>query len=306
MDRFDDLVVFIEVVDSGSLTAAGEHLGLSPSAVSRRISQFEERLGTSLFSRTTRRIALTEVGAAFCHRARTILAALDEAERSVGELGDEPRGTLRVMAPVHFGQKHVSLALPAFLARYPKVALDVQFHARPVTSSENAFDVAIRADRLTESTLIARRLAPLRFCLLGSPDYLEKRGTPRVPSDLDRHECLYRTLGGTRVPWEFSIGGATATVGTAGSFQSDDLDVLRSMALSGLGLVQVPAFIAAEEIGAGRLVPVLDEFASRDHALHIVYPPARHLAPKVRAFVDYLVETMGKPAYWDSAMLAHS
>ncbi|MFD2261556.1 LysR family transcriptional regulator [Lacibacterium aquatile] len=306
MDRFDDLVVFIEVVDSGSLTAAGEHLGLSASAVSRRISQFEERLGTSLFSRTTRRIALTEVGAAFCHRARTILAALDEAERSVGEMGDEPRGTLRLMAPVHFGQRHVSAVLPAFLARFPKVALDVQFHARPAMTSENAFDVAIRADRLTESTLIARRLAPLRICVLGSPEYLTRRGIPRVPSDLDRHECLYRTLGGTRVPWELSIGGATANVGTTGSFQSDDLDVLRDMACSGFGLAQLPAFIADEELRSGALVPLLDEFASRDHSLHIVYPPARHLAPKVRAFVDHLVETMGKPTYWDSAMLAYT
>jgi DNA-binding transcriptional LysR family regulator len=306
MDRFDDLVVFIEVVDSGSLTAAGEHLGLSASAVSRRISQLEERLGTSLFNRTTRRIALTEVGAAFCHRARTILAALDEAERSVGELGDEPRGTLRVMAPVHFGQRHLSAVVPAFLARYPKVALDVQFHARPATTSENAFDVAIRADRLTEATLIARRLAPLRICVLGSPDYLQKRGTPRVPSDLNRHECLYRTLGGTRVPWELSIGGATAAIGTSGCFQSDDLDVLRGMAVAGFGLAQLPAFVAAAEIRAGALVPVLDEFASRDHALHIVYPPARHLAPKVRVFVDHLVESMGKPPYWDSAMLTYA
>ncbi|BAI74592.1 transcriptional regulator (plasmid) [Azospirillum sp. B510] len=289
MDRLDDLTVLVEVVDSGSLSAAAERLGLSASAISRRIAQMENRLGTRLLARTTRRIALTDAGATFCLRARAILAALDEAEQSLTETGEEPRGTLRVTMPVMFGQMRVAPLLPSYLRRHPGVSLEVSLSDRVQRLVDEGLDLAIRTGRLADSTLIARRLRPLRRSVVASPDYLERRGVPRSPADLARHDCLTLLSGSGRPEWEFLVGERREVLRPAGGFQADNLWMLRHAAVGGLGLARLADFIVEEDIRAGRLVAVLTDLEVMDEAIHAVYPATRHVSPKVRSFIEHLL-----------------
>lgn len=289
MDRLDDLTVLVEVVDGGSLSAAAERLGLSASAISRRIAQMENRLGTRLLARTTRRVALTDAGATFCLRARAILAALDEAEQALTEMNEEPRGTLRITMPVMFGQMLVAPLLPSYLMRHPGVTLEASLSDRAVRLVDEGFDLAIRIGRLADSSLIARRLRPLRRRVVASPAYLERRGIPQAPADLARHDCLTLMTGSGRPEWEFLVDGARETLRLSGSFQADNLWMLRHAAVGGLGLARLADFIVEDDIGAGRLVPVLTAQELTDEAIHAVYPATRHVSPKVRSFIEHLL-----------------
>lgn len=299
MDRLDDLTVLVEVVDSGSLSAAAERLGLSASAISRRIAQMENRLNTRLLARTTRRIALTDAGATFCLRARAILAALDEAEQSLTDMGEEPRGTLRITMPVMFGQMRVAPLLPSYLRRYPGVTLEATLNDRVQRLIDEGFDLAIRAGRLADSSLIARRLRPLRLHVVASPDYLERRGVPQSPADLARHDCLTLLSGSGRSEWEFMVGDRREILRPAGSFQADSLWLLRHAAVGGLGLARLADFIVEDDIRAGRLVPVLSALEVTDEAIHAVYPATRHVSPKVRSFIEHLLAGLGRPGSAD-------
>lgn len=295
MDRLDDLTVLVEVVDSGSLSAAAQRLGLSASAVSRRLDQMENRLGTRLLARTTRRIALTDAGAGFCLRARAILAALDEAEQSLTELNEEPRGTLRVTMPVMFGQMRIAPLLPGYQRRYPRVTLEASLTDRTVRLVDEGFDLAIRTGRLADSSLIARRLRPMRRRVVASPDYLERRGTPQSLAELARHDCL--TLpGGGRQEWEFLVEGRREILRPASVFQADNLWVLRHAAVGGLGLARLADFIVEDDLRAGRLVPVLAELEVTDEAIHAVYPATRHVSPKIRSFIEHLLTGLAERA----------
>ena len=292
------LPVFVQVVESGGFTAAAGPLGLTPSAVSRQISQLEDRLGARLLNRTTRRIGLTEVGAAYFERARQALALLAEAERAVLDLNAEPSGTLRVSLPTIFGNFHIAPILPAFVARYPKIALDVSTGDRFVDLVEEGLDVAIRVAELRDSSLIARRIAPFRRIVAASPAYLARRGTPRSPDDLAGHNCLVLSAYQPHGHWQFGTEQAIRSIRVTGSIESNSIDVLRHAALAGEGIVQLPSYTLSREIGEGGLVPLLADQAADNRNVYAVYPASRHLSPKVRAFVDYLVETIGQPAYW--------
>jgi len=298
LDRLDDLLVLVEVVDSGSLTTAGQRLGLSPSAISRRLADLETRLGARLINRTTRRIALTEIGASFCHRARAILAALNEAELAVGEMNQSPQGLLRLSLPVMFGQLHVTPLLPGFLKRHPQVSVEVGLTDRPVRLIEDGVDIAVRIGRLADSSLIARRLAPVRQAVLAAPAYLAAHGTPECPADLVRHSCLAHITDGTRQDWQFMVEGREETIRVSGCLQSDSMEVLRQAAVSGAGLIRLPTFVTAAELKSGALLPVLNRFEARDTSVFALYPATRHLTPKVRTFVDYLSTVITQPAYW--------
>ncbi len=298
MDRFDDLQVLVEVVDSGSMTVAGQHLGLSSSAISRRLADLETRLGARLINRTTRHIALTEVGAVFCHRARAILAALDDAEQAVNEVNQSPQGLLRLSLPVMFGQVHVAPLLPGFSVRHPKISFEVGLTDRQVKLIEDGVDVAVRIGRLADSSLIARRLAPVRHAVLAAPAYLAAHGTPESPADLARHACLSHITDGARQDWLFMVEGHEESIGVAGCLQSESMEVLRQAAVAGVGLVRLPTFVAAAELKSGALVPVLARFELRDASVFALYPATRHLTPKVRAFVDYLTAAIAHPTYW--------
>lgn len=295
------LPVFAQVVESGGFSAASTVLGLTPSAVSRQVSQLEDRLGARLLNRTTRRISLTEIGAAYYERARAALDALAEAEQAVLDLSAAPSGVLKVSMPSIFGNIHVAPILPGFAARYPDITLDVSINDRFVDLVEEGRDVAVRVAELRDSSLVARRIAPFRRLVCASPDYLARHGHPDTPRDLSDHNCLVLTSYQPRSHWQFGAGKTLKSLRVSGSIESNSADVLREAALAGVGLVQLPSYVLSQDIKTGDLVPLLTGHEADNRDVFAVYPASRHLSPKVRAFVDYLVETLGRPSYWEQA-----
>lgn len=297
------LPVFAQVVESGGFTAAGSVLGLTPSAVSRQVSQLEDRLGARLLNRTTRRISLTEIGAAYYERARAALDTLAEAEQAVVDLSAAPSGVLRISMPSIFGSFHIAPILPGFVDRHPGIVLDVSINDRFVDLVEDGLDIAIRVAELRDSSLVARRIAPFRRLVAASPDYLARRGTPVAPADLADHDCLVLTSYQPRGQWQFGAGKTISAVRVSGRIDSNSVDVLRRAALAGIGLVQLPSYVLSADIKSGQLVRLLTGYEADNRNVYAVYPASRHLSPKVRAFVDYLGETLGQPSYWQAAGL---
>ena len=302
--RFDVIQAFVKVAETGSFSEAARRLGLSKSMISRQVSALEAELGVRLLHRTTRSLSPTEAGRAYLERCQRILADLEEANQLVSRLQAVPRGRLRVNAPLSFGISHLATALPDFLRRYPEIELDMGMTDRHVDLVEEGWDVAVRIGRLADSSLIARRLAPIRHIVAAAPSYLERKGVPAVPQDLAGHDCL--THGGAvALEWRFvSAEGRPMPQEVHGRFHADNGDVLRVMALAGLGITLLPSFFIGDDIGAGRLVQILGDYVPLDASLNAVYPHARHLSPKVRAFVDYLAEVFGPEPYWDRGLKA--
>ncbi|OAN52194.1 LysR family transcriptional regulator [Paramagnetospirillum marisnigri] len=297
--RFDCLQAFVKVAETGSFSEAARRLGLSKSMLSRQVSALEADLGVRLLHRTTRSLSPTEAGRAYLERCQRILADLEEANLQVSRLQAVPRGRLRVSAPLSFGIGHLAGVLPAFLERYPEIELDMNMTDRHVDLVEEGWDLAVRIGRLADSSLIARRLAPIRVMAAAAPAYLARKGVPHQPQDLAGHDCLTHGLSMT-AEWRFAAeDGRSVDVAVSGRFHADNGDVLRVMALSGLGVVLLPSFFMGDDIRAGRLVPVLEGFVPQGATLNAVYPHSRHLSPKVRAFVDHLAESFGPEPYWD-------
>ncbi|MDG5494789.1 LysR family transcriptional regulator [Niveispirillum sp. BGYR6] len=305
MERLEDLRLFTLVAEGRSFTRAADRLGLSKSAASRRIGELETRLGARLFNRTTRHISLTQVGEGFYQRVSQILEALEEAERSVASQHAAPRGRLKLAAPMSFGIQHLSSAVAEFMERYPEVEVEMELSDRFVDLVDEGFDLAVRIGRLKDSSLVARRLCPVRAVLCASPGYLARRGTPQVPADLLQHDCLIYTNSSTPEQWSFRTEpGAeeTRSIRVNGRLYANNGDALREAAVTGQGLVLLPTFIVGEALSRGRLVPVLDDYLLSQSAVHAVYPANRHLSPKVRAFVDFLASRFGPVPYWDAGL----
>ncbi len=306
MDRLDDMLAFIKVVDAKSFTAAAERLGLSKSVVSRRIAELEDRLGARLLNRTTRKLSLTEVGEAFYERCARILADLEEAERAVGDLHAAPRGRLKVNAPVSFGLLHLAPALAAFLARYPDIEIDIDLNDRYVDLIDEGYDVAVRIGRLRDSSLIARRLAPNRRAVCAAPAYLDKHGRPVSPEDLAGHNCLIYTNVPLAEQWQFRVDGETRSVRVTGSLRTSNGDLLRAAALAGVGGAVLPTFLCGDALASGALECLMFDTYVSESTVYAVYPHNRHLSPKVRAFVDFLAARFGPHPYWDAALPEHA
>lgn len=300
MDRLSAIEAFVRVAETASFSAAARKLGTSKSAISRHVSALETRLGARLFHRTTRALTLTEAGQGYLERARRVLADLEEADLAVGQLQAAPRGRLRINAPMSFGFLHLAPAIPDFLALYPEVDVDLSMNDRFVDLVDEGFDVAVRIGTLANSSLIARRLAPIRRVVCASPDYLARRGVPATPDALKVHDCLPNTNIAVLHEWRFaSPEGRPWPVEIRGRMSANNGDALRVAALRGLGLTFLPTFIVGADLQAGTLTSVLDDFVPQDMTLNAVYPHARHLSPKVRAFVDFLVHRFGPCPYWD-------
>ncbi len=299
MDPLTGMALFIKVVESKSFTEAAEDLGLSPSAVSKQISRLEDRLGAQLLNRTTRRLGLTEAGAAFYERSAHIMTEVEEAEALVSTLRKAPRGLLRVAVPLVLGEMHIASAAAPFLERYPETQLELVFMDRSPDLIEEGLDVAIRIDQLPDSSLVARRLAPNRRMLCGSPEYFKSRGVPKTPEDLAHHNCLTYTLHHPSREWFFKTPAGRKAFEVHGNFRSNHAEALRQAALSGLGLAMLPTFLAGHDLSIGALRPVLSDYVSSDTAIYAVYPQHRHLSPKVRAFVDFMTERFGPRPSWD-------
>lgn len=304
MDRLEDMIAFVRVAESQSFTAAAERLGLSKSAVSRRMAELEDRLGVRLINRTTRRLGLTEVGQTFYERCQRIIADIEDAECSATRVAAEPRGILRVNAPTSFGIQHLGPALAAFMTRYPRIELVMDLNDRFVDLIEEGYDVALRIGRLRDSSLVARRLAVSRRVLCAAPAYLDQAGRPRQPEDLARHRCLIYTNVASPGHWTLIGPDGTVTQPVTGPMHSNNGDMLRELAIAGHGIATLPSFLVADALTDGRLEMVLPDHPPIEGALHAIFPHGRHLTTKVRVFVDFLARQFGPEPYWDSGLAA--
>jgi DNA-binding transcriptional LysR family regulator len=301
MDRFEDLQAFVAVVESGSFTAAADRLDTAKSAISRRIAALEERLGVQLLRRTTRRLNLTETGRSFYEHSARILADLEEAESAVAQQHGELRGTLKVALPLSFGVRHMCAPIAEFSRRHPRVHFELDLNDRRIDLVEEGVDLAMRIGRLSDSSLIARRLFEARTVVCASKDYFERHGRPQTPDDLRDHQCLVYSNLPDPSKWtcrdrdgrRHSVAVNIAMTATSGDF-------LCAAAMQGLGIAMQPTFIAGEAISRGALVPVLTDYEWPVTPAYAVYPPTRHLSYRVREFIDFLAERFAGEPYWDT------
>jgi len=281
---------FATTVESGSFAAAARRLGVTASAVSRRVAQLEHELGVPLLARTTRSLSLTNDGRAFHERCMRILEELRDARDAIAHASKKPSGVLRVDVPIALGHVILAPKMPLFLDRYPEIRLELSFRDQWVDPFAEGIDVLVRIGPLGDSTLIARRLGASGVIACGSPAYLEKRGTPQSPSDLARHDCLGYLREGRPAPWHFASGEGTAVTDIIGPYHTNDAVSLREAAIAGKGLVALFDFVVCDAIARGALVQVLGAHPMRTRPIHALYPKNRHLLPKVRAFLDFLAE----------------
>lgn len=300
MRRFDELQAFVAVVEAGSFTAAADRLDTAKSALSRRVSALEDRLGVQLLRRTTRRLNLTDTGRSFYEHSARILADLDEAEAAVLQEHGELRGVLRVALPVSFGVRHMDDLVAEFVRRHPRVTFDLDLNDRRIDLVQEGVDLAVRIGRLKDSTLIARRLFDARTVVCASPEYLDKHGVPATPADLQENDCLVYANLAEPGRWVYrDKSGASQYVDVRVAMSATSGDFLSQAATQGLGVVMQPTFIAGEKICAGDLVPILTEYEWPVSPAYAVYPPTRHLSYRVRAFIDFLVERFAGIPHWD-------
>ncbi|MPY71321.1 MAG: LysR family transcriptional regulator [Alphaproteobacteria bacterium] len=302
MADLDGYAIFAAVVEAESFTGASRALGLSKSAVSKAVGRLEDRLGARLLNRTTRNLSLTEAGAAFHARCLRILAEVEDAECEAAQLTAAPRGTLRVNASVTFGTLHLAPVIPDFLARHPGIRADISLADRYVDLVEEGVDVAIRIGRLRDSGLRARWLAPLRQIVCASPGYWDAHGRPERPRHLAGHNCLTYAYLSTGDTWHFDGADGAETVRVSGTLHSNNGDMLRSAALSGLGVVLEPSFILWKDLAAGTLEAVLTDWTVPAGGIFAVYPPGRYMPAKLRVFIDFLAGRFGETPYWDAAL----
>ena len=294
MRNLSDIAVFVDVVQAGSFTAAAERLEVSKAVVSKYVSRLEQRLGARLFYRTTRRLTLTEAGEALYRRSANALAELEEAERDVTQLAGAPRGRLRVSAPSYFGTVTLAPLLKPFVDQYPEITLDLDLDDRLVDLVRDRFDVAVRISSSVDPSLVARRLATSSLIAVASPAYFRSRGQPKMPADIREHACLGYSAARTPNEWRFRArkGPWIAVTMEAALYCNNDF-VLKQAALDGLGIGMFPRFFVARELEHGSLVQALPDYEMPALSINAVYASRRHLAPKVRAFVDYLAEALG-------------
>lgn len=290
MDRYQALQAFVAVVDAGSFVAGAEALGVSKAAISRYVGDLESHLGVRLMNRTTRRLSLTVEGEVFLARARELLAGFEEAEAEITSHAGEAVGQLKVNVPVSFGLLHLAPLWAAFMAQHPKVTLDVTLSDRVVDLVDEGYDLAVRIARLPASSLISRQLTSTRMVLCASPDYLHRHGTPSHPSELATHAVMAYNLLSLGENWAFDGPQGPVTVKISPRLRTNSGDTCRSVALGHGGIVLQPTFLVGAELLSGALVEVLPQFRSIELAVYAVYPTRKHLTPKVRMLIDFLVD----------------
>ncbi len=288
--------VFVAVADSGSFRAAARTLGVPKSTVSRKLAELEAHLGTRLVQRTTRQVALTEAGAVFHRDAAPAVAALEQSQRAMGQLATTPRGLLRVTGPLDFGHLVLADLCTEFLVQWPEVRLDLELTDRIVDLVGEGFDVAIRAGRLMDSSLMARELLATHIGLYATPEYLAARGTPQHPSELDGHDAVLFAPRPEMRLWHFRGGAGSETVAVrpVPRVVVNNFICARDFTVRGLGIGRMPEFLARCALDTGRLVPLLESWAPPEAPLHAVYASSRHLSPTIRAFLDLVVARLGK------------
>jgi DNA-binding transcriptional LysR family regulator len=297
MTNLGDLEIFAKVVSTGSMSLAGRALGFSPAVISKRIKRLEDRLGTRLLQRTTRQISLTEAGQGFYDRVLGILAGLEEAEYYISGRSAQMHGTLKVSAPTSFGRMHIAPHLKRFMEEHPELAINLVLTDEFSDIVGGGFDLAIRIAELTDSSLVAKRLAPVRRLLCAAPSYIEAHGMPANLDDLKNHRCLPAHNNDV---WRLEGPDGAMTLRPEGMLITNSSEVIRETVIAGLGIALRSTWDIGEELKSGKLVQVLAEYeGSRNVALSAVYPSRQFLPAKVRLFIDYLAELYGPVPYWE-------
>ena len=290
MDRVDAMQAFVAVADLQGFAPAARKLGVSPSGVTRLIAALEDRLGARLLQRTTRQVALTDIGARYLERVRRILADVEEAEGSAQAERTRPNGRLVVSGPIGFGRLHVSPVMSAYLKRYPEVSGELRLSDRMINLVEDGVDLAVRIGHLADSSLVARRVGEMRRIVVASSGYLKRRGEPRTPQAIASHETIQFGAISASPDWHFAEDGREVRVSCTPRLTTNSADAAIQYAEQGGGLTRVLAYQAAEAIKRGRLRIVLQKFEQPPLPIHIVYPTSRLLSAKVRTFIDLVTE----------------
>lgn len=298
LDHFGDVMAFVRVADTGSFTKAAERLGVTRSAVGKCIARLEENLSTRLVQRTTRSVSLTEEGRLFYDHALRILCEVDDAEATLAERNQTPKGRLRVDLPTAFGRLHILPVLQRFLAEWPELEVDVSFSDDYCDLVSDGIDVAIRIGGPADSGLIRQVLAPHRLITCAAPAYLNRRGIPLAIEDLQSHDNIIFTYANAPVPWRYRIGGQPRDVTVRGRLKLGNTEAICNAVLDGFGIAQLGEFLVGDHIRQGRLIPVLQEFSRDEPPISAVYPTRRHVSPKVRKFVEAIRKEWAVGAPW--------
>jgi DNA-binding transcriptional LysR family regulator len=301
MDRFESLRVFVKVVEHGGFAAAARDLQLSRSAVSKAVIDLETELGVQLLVRTTRSASPTESGLAYYEKAIAILADIEDADAMVSRLNGEPRGLLRVNAPMSFGTLYLAPILADFMEKYPELKIQLALSDQQIDPVQEGFDVTLRIADLPSSSLIARKLAPARRVICAAPVYLQRRGTPKHPHDLRDHECLTYGHLATGSQWKLTGPDGDHWIPVRWTLCSNNAQVLYDAALKGRGIALLPTFIAGPKLRSGALRVVLSDYKAPELAIFAIYPQTRHLSVKARAFIDFLAERFAGRVPWDGS-----
>ncbi len=299
MGQLEDMNVFIRVVDAGGISRAADQLGLAKSAVSRRLMELETRLGVRLLNRTTRTSGLTEAGRNYYTSAVKIVDDVSELNALTENSTTSLEGTIKLAVPLSFGLCHLSTAIDAFIKLHPELNITIDFSDRKIDLIEEGLDLAFRIAELKDSTLIARKISPIRIVLCASPDYLKEHGTPEQPADLKQHQLLHYNLADSPI-WKLTDKkGKQFTINVSASINANNGDFLKRMAVAGHGIVATPTFISWKEIAVGDLVPILSKYKLPERNAYAVYPQTRYLSQRTRMLIDFLVERFGDNPYWD-------
>ncbi|MDH3639547.1 MAG: LysR family transcriptional regulator [Gammaproteobacteria bacterium] len=300
MSELQEMRTFTRAVEVGGFSAAARELDLSPSAVSKLVSRLEDRLGARLLHRTTRRLSPTEEGRAFYHRCVAILGEIQQAEEAVSEARGRVRGTLRVVAMSAFGRAHLLPLLPEFMSRFPELRLELQLRERTVDLVDEGIDVALQlSETVTDESLVARKLFTNRRIVCAAPAYLERYGTPRVPEDLMKHNCLTHSSFAHFNDWEFTDRSGTRILHVGGNFEANSASSLYRAVVAGVGIARLATFLVGRDLKKGRLLPLLTDYTHDQSSLLVVYPHRRHLSQKVRAFVDFVAGEFTPVPPWE-------
>jgi len=302
MNQLLEMETFVRVVEAGSISGAAERMNVAKSAISRRLGELETRLDVQLLNRTTRRLSLTDAGSAFYERCDRILADVTDAEQCLADTEDALQGRIRVAAPLSFGLDHLGPAINDFMQVHPQLNFEIDFNDREVDLIEEGFDLGVRIAKLSDSSLVARRLTPIRHVVCANPEYWDKHGRPEHPNDLKRHLAL-RYTNAPQKSWSYqhpdgirgSVSLPTRASGNNGAF-------LSQAAERGLGVIRVPVFIAYQAIERGALEPVLTDYRWGDVYAWALYPKTRRLPHRIRVLIDWLVERFGDEPYWEKCL----
>jgi DNA-binding transcriptional LysR family regulator len=293
----NDIVVFTKVVETKSFTGAADALGLPKSTVSRKLAQLEERLGVRLVQRTTRKLALTEIGEAYYERCSRIVADIAAAEQLVTDMQSTPRGRLRITASVDFATRFLGEIVAEFLAQHPEINVELEATDRVVDLIEDGFDLAVRFGQMPESTLIARKLCSLHLVLVASPAYLQKRGAPKQIEELDEHEHVLFTPASRNQTWTLVHGEASYEFGRPARLASNNYGAVVDVARLGAGIALISEFMVTDEIKSGALVRVLPEWQTRPTDVHAVYPARQNVPPRLTLFLEHLAKQLNPPPW---------